>query len=191
MTLDVGKMHPANPEADMSINAHSVLRVALQTNESPDGWGAALANLPPWAIPVAFSVLLILIAVILKVRTLPSALRARNKSTLDPTQLEELMIGTPPQIVDLRTKEDYEGKAGHIRGALNIPFNEFQKRIDELDTSHPRPIVLVDETDKLSHLVMPTLEQRGHRWIYVLKGGFRAWRWSKYPIYFTPQPPKK
>jgi len=175
----------------MFMSVYSLSRAALQAQDAPDGLSAWLASLPPWAIPAAISALLLLIVFYLKLRAIPSEIRARHKSTLDPIQLEELMIGTPPQIVDLRPKEEYEGKQGHIRGALNLPFAEFQKRIDELDTSHPRPIVLVDESDKLSHQVMPILEQRGHRWIYVLKGGFRAWRMAKFPVYFTPQPPKK
>lgn len=175
----------------MLMSAYSLSRAALQAQEPSQGFGTWFANLPPWAIPAGLSAILILAVFYLKLRTIPSAIRARHKSTLDPIQLEELMIGTPPQIVDLRPKEEYEGKKGHIRGALNIPYTEFRKRIDELDTSHPRPIVLVDETDKLSHEVMPLLEKQGHRWLYVLKGGFRAWRASKYPVYFTPQPPKK
>jgi 3-mercaptopyruvate sulfurtransferase SseA len=151
----------------------------------------SLAELPAWMYVGGASVLLLLIVLILKLQSLPSTLRARNKSTLDPTQLEELMIGTPPQIVDLRPETEYLGEKGHIRGAVNIPFSEFQKRVDELDTSHPRPIVLVDESDVLSHQLMPVLEARGHRWIYVLKGGFKAWRRAKYPVYSTRSDLKK
>lgn len=175
----------------MFMSAYSLSRAALQAQGPSQDWSARLASLPPWAwVAIGFSAIFLVLFAI-RLRSLPSHFRAKDKSTLDPTQLEELMIGTPPQIVDLRSKEDYEGKKGHIRGALNIPYTEIRKRIDELDTSHPRPIVLVDETDKLSHEVMPLLEKQGHRWLYVLKGGFRAWRSSKYPIYYTPQPPKK
>jgi 3-mercaptopyruvate sulfurtransferase SseA len=164
---------------------------ALQGLAPATGWRATLADLPSWAIPAGVSLLLLLIVFILRLRSLPSDLRARHKSTLDPTQLEELMIGTPPQIVDLRSEEAYLGEKGHIRGAVNIPFGEFKRRIDELDTSHPRPIVLVDESDALSHQVLPFLEERGHRWIYVLKGGFRAWKRAKYPVYSGQAQPKK
>jgi rhodanese-related sulfurtransferase len=188
---EVGKMQPANPEADMFMSAHSLSQATLQAQGSPQDWTARLASLPPWAWAVIGFSFIFLVLLVIRLRDLPSYFRAKDKSTLDPTQLEELMIGTPPQIVDLRAKEEYEGAKGHIRGALNIPYSEFRKRIDELDTSHPRPIVIVDETDKLSHEVMPLLEKQGHRWLYVLKGGFRAWRASKYPVYFTPQPPKK
>lgn len=175
----------------MTLTAPSFAWIALQGTEPSPGWLASIAKLPPWAIPVGVSLCLLLIAIILKLRNLPSDLRARNKSTLDPTQLEELMIGTPPQIVDLRSEEAFLGEKGHIRGAVNIPFNEFRKRLDELDTSHPRPIVLVDESDALSHQVMPFLEERGHRWIYVLKGGFKAWKKAKFPVYSTQGAPKK
>jgi rhodanese-related sulfurtransferase len=165
--------------------------IALLATEPAPGWHSFFTGLPPWAILGGVSLILILIALTMKLRSLPSNLRARNKSTLDPTQLEELMIGTPPQIVDLRPEAAYLSEKGHIRGAVNIPFNEFKKRIDELDTSHPRPIVLVDESDALSHQVLPLLEERGHRWIYVLKGGFKAWRRAKYPVYPAHNEPKK
>jgi 3-mercaptopyruvate sulfurtransferase SseA len=159
--------------------------------EPSPGWLSSLESLPPWGIPVGVSALLLLIALILKLRYLPSSLRGRHRNTLDPTQLEELMIGTPPQIVDLRPEDAYLGEKGHIRGAVNIPFNEFKRRLDELDTSHPRPIVLVDESDALSHEALPILEARGHQWIYVLKGGFKAWRREKFPVYSAQRDPKK
>jgi len=173
------------------MTADSLSWIALLSMEPGRGSLPFFQSLPSWALPAGISLLLLLAAMGLKLRTLPSRLRARHKSTLDPTQLEELMIGTPPQVVDLRPREAYMGEKGHIRGALNIPFSEFKQRVDELDTSHPRPIVLVDESDALSHQIMPLLEARGHRWIYVLKGGFRAWRQEKYPVSVTKAEPAR
>lgn len=63
-------------------------------------------GLPAWSYPVAIAAVLVLVALIMKLRALPSHLRGRHKSTLDPIQLEELMAGAPPQIVDLRPRED-------------------------------------------------------------------------------------
>ena len=175
----------------MMTTAGSMAWIALLETEVPEGWPSSLPEPTPRNILIGVCILLILIVVAAKLRHIPSNLRARNKSVLDPTQLEALMIGTPPQIVDLRPREAYMGEEGHIRGSMNIPFSEFRNRIEELDTSHPRPIVLVDDTDELSHQVMPLLEARGHRWIYVLKGGFKAWRRSKYPIYTVPADQKR
>lgn len=132
---------------------------------------------------LVIGVLLLLVVLGLKCQELPSRWRARGKTTLDPLQLEELMLGDPPQIIDLRTEQDFMGEQGHLRSAVNIPFNKLQKRLHELDTSHPRPIVLVDENDVLSHLAFPILAAQGHRWLYVLRGGMKGWHRARLPVY--------
>lgn len=157
---------------------------------SQSSWLEPWMNRPEFLYPIGFGLLLLLIVIILKARDLPSRLRARGKSTLDPVQLEELMGGTPPNILDIRAEPEFRGEHGHIRGAVNIPFAQLQKRLDELDTSHPRPIVLVDENDILSHQAFPLLEARGHTWIYVLRGGMKAWRRAKMPTYVIQGKPK-
>lgn len=125
---------------------------------------------------------LLLLALILKLREFPSWYRARGKQVLEPIQLEELLAANPPQIVDLRPREAFVGPKGHIRNAISMPAHELLKRLDELDAKHGRPVVLVDDTDKLSHQGVPLLAAKGHKWIYVLKGGMRAWRREKLPV---------
>lgn len=145
--------------------------------------------LDPWLdrpevlYPIGFGLLMLLAVLAIKARDLPSRWRARGRNTLDPVQLEELLLGTPPHILDLREQQEYRGEHGHIRNAVNIPFPELQRRLDELDTSHPRPIVLVDENDVISHQAYPMLASRGHTWLYVLRGGMKAWRRAKMPTY--------
>jgi len=138
---------------------------------------------PEFLYPIGFGLLMLLAVVGIKAREWPSRWRARGRSTLDPVQVEELLLGTPPHILDLREQEEYRGEKGHIRNAVNIPFRELQRRLDELDTSHPRPIVLVDENDVLSHQAFPLVASRGHTWLYVLRGGMKAWRRAKMPTY--------
>lgn len=148
-------------------------------------WGENLAQLPPApiSIPLAIAALAVLAMLILRLTRLPSDLRARKQPTLDPDQVDGLMMGDPPQVIDLRAREAFYSKEGHLRGAVSMPASEFEARIQELDTSHPRPIVLVDESDKFSHLFVPLLVARGHQWVYVLRGGMRAWRRAKLPLY--------
>ena len=129
-----------------------------------------------------------LIAVIVylagKLRELPHDRRARRNPTMEPLQVEELMQGTPPVIVDLRPPEEFSGKLGHIRGAINIPFKDLKARIDELrGSTGNRPIVLVDRDDRLAHAVAPIFRYEGFGWFYVLKGGMKAWNARKLPVY--------
>lgn len=139
---------------------------------------------PEGAYALAFGAAMLLVVLLLRLRDYPARRRAKKLGgALDCTQLEELMLGNPPQIVDLRDPAAYHGPKGHLRGALNIPFAELAKRLHELDTSHPRPIVLVDETDTAAYQAADLLKARGHRWVYVLMGGLKAWRRARLPLY--------
>ncbi|WP_005031906.1 rhodanese-like domain-containing protein [Holophaga foetida] len=154
-------------------------------------WGLDPSLLQPaFLIPIGFTLLVLLVLLFLRLRDLPSDRRARKAPTMTPLQLESLMMGSPPRIVDLRPRETYEGPKGHIRGAMSIPLTELRKRLHELDAKEKDAIILVDETDELSHLALPLLTGEGHNWIYVLRGGMRAWRRAKLPVYTHKPLPK-
>lgn len=156
-------------------------------------WIAPLAE-TPWLerpeimIPGSIAVLATVVLLSLWIIKLPSALRGRKGGVLEPIQLEELMPGVRPVIVDLRPREAFLGKHGHIRSAISVPFSELKGRLEDLKKeSKGKPVVLVDETDELSHQAKPIFEANGFTWLYVLKGGLRAWRAGKLPIYKAEQ----
>lgn len=106
--------------------------------------------------------------------------RGRNRPVLTPVQVEELLQGPGVLIVDLRSPEAFRG--GHIRGSLHVPFPDLTRRFEVPDPAAKRALVLVDETDVLSHQALDLLLARGFRWIYVLKGGLKAWRGDSRPL---------
>ena len=139
---------------------------------------------PEIYIPGSIAALAVITLLCMWIIKLPSALRARKGGVLDPMQLEQLMPGVQPVIVDLRPSDEYFGKHGHIRSSISIPLPELVKRLDEIEkVARGKPVVLVDETDDLSHKAKPILESRGYTWLYVLKGGLRAWRAGNLPVY--------
>ncbi len=143
-----------------------------------------LLDRPEIIIPGTIAVLAIVVVVSMWIFKLPSAFRSRKGGVLDPIQLEELMPGVRPMIVDLRPRVDFLGKHRHIRSALSVPLPGVMERLEELrKESKGRPVVLVDETDELSHQAKPVFEANGFTWLYVLKGGLRAWRAGRLPIY--------
>ena len=145
-------------------------------------WQQRITSAPATWIPLLFAVLILLVILVLKLRELPSSRRARRAPTMTPQQVEMLTIGNPPVVVDLRPVELYDGPKGHIRGALSIPLPELRKRMGEIDMRGRDAILLVDETDELSHMALPLVTSAGHQWVYVLKGGMRAWRRAKLPL---------
>ncbi len=154
---------------------------------------ALLMNPPaeiPWLdrpeimIPGSIATLAILVLLCLWIIKLPSLIRSRKGGMLDPMQLEVLMPGVRPVIIDLRPREEFLGKHGHIRSAISVPQSELMQRLEEIrKESKGKPVVLVDETDELSHQIRPIFEANGFTWLYVLKGGLRAWRAGRLPIY--------
>ena len=116
---------------------------------------------------------------------LPHWLRARRHPTITALQLEEMLQGPHPLIVDLREPEAFK-RQGHIRGALHIPFPQLERRLKEVlaDAVHPVPraIVLIDEDDSQAHQAADLLKSHGADWLYVLMDGFHAWRKGDFPI---------
>ena len=149
---------------------------------------------PEILIPVILGGLAVLIYVVTNWRGLVSSLRTRHDHILDPIQLEEMMVGIPPVVVDLRSHEAFLGKHGHIRNSVNIPFPELPHRFTDLrQDATSRGLVLVDEGDLLAHQAYQFLDKKGFKWLYVLRGGLHAWRSERFPTYRTevpPQPPR-
>ena len=111
---------------------------------------------------------------------LASRRRARGRHVMDPAAVESLLLGAGALVVDLREAKDF--RTGHIRGCLQVPFGELATRFAAPDPKARRSLILVDETDELSHRAYDLLVQRGFGGIYVLQGGMRAWRRASRPL---------
>lgn len=139
-------------------------------------WMKAYPFLPGLVFAGVCLVVLLLVAL----PRLQSWYRGRNRPVLTPLQVEELLIGAGVLIVDLRSAGAF--RQGHIRGSLHVPFDELPRRFEIPDPAAKRALVLVDETDALSHRALDLLTARGFTWIYVLKGGLHAWRAANRPL---------
>lgn len=132
--------------------------------------------LPGLQIAAVCLVLLLLVAL----PTIASWRRARGRHVLDPAAVESLLLGAGALVVDLRNAKDF--RTGHIRGCLQVPFADLSTKLLAPDPRATRSLILVDETDQLSHRAYKILVQRGFSDIYVMTGGMRAWRRVSRPM---------
>lgn len=92
----------------------------------------------------------------------------------------------PPLLIDIRTKEDYDGtrysKYGHIPDALSIPMIELEDRLDELTEHKDREIVTMCPGGGLSLAAVEVLQEAGFKDVKSLKGGTDAWNKKGYPV---------
>jgi rhodanese-related sulfurtransferase len=150
----------------------------------------AIAHLPttlaawmkdyPFLPGLMFAVVCLLILLLVAAPRLASWRRGKGRPVLDPLQVEELLLGPGALVVDLRSPQAY--RTGHVRGSLHVPFEELPARFAAPDPNARRAMVLVDDTDELSHRAYDLLIARGFSWVYVMKGGMKAWRGASRPL---------
>ncbi|HVE48719.1 MAG TPA: rhodanese-like domain-containing protein [Casimicrobiaceae bacterium] len=83
-------------------------------------------------------------------------------------------------LVDLRESKDYE--AGRVPNAVHIPLSQLDARGSELAKHAARPLVAYCENGSRSRLAAATLAKQGFAEIYLLNGGFRAWKDAGLPV---------
>ena len=103
-----------------------------------------------------------------------SSSMAAGLTTIDGKELEALMASDHGLvIVDVREPELFFD--GHIRGAINIPYDEAKPRIVK-ELSHQDHIVFVCHSGRMGDELGSLLAEKGYPVVYNLKGGMKKWK---------------
>jgi rhodanese-related sulfurtransferase/glyoxylase-like metal-dependent hydrolase (beta-lactamase superfamily II) len=81
------------------------------------------------------------------------------------------------QVLDVRERDEWE--AGHIVGALHIPFAAVAGQLDALD--HERPIAVICAGGERSTIAASVLQARGLSDVMNVRGGMGAWHAAGLP----------
>jgi len=85
-----------------------------------------------------------------------------------------------PQCVDVRSASEFA--SGHVPGAVNIPMEQIELRVDDL--APDLPIVLICQGGARARLVADLLQPCGKE-LAVLQGGTSAWVKAGQPVVVT------
>ena len=80
-----------------------------------------------------------------------------------------------PRVLDVRTAEEFA--AGHVPGAINIPF----QHAGRLDAAHDEPLIVYCGHGPRAWIAGRTLRRRGFTAIRYLRGHMAAWRRAQLP----------
>ena len=83
------------------------------------------------------------------------------------------------EVVDVRSRSEFEGELGHVKGSMLVPLDELRSRVDEI--SSRRPVVLVCQTGKRSAMGATILRKAGLSRVANLAGGLVRWRELGFP----------
>lgn len=102
-------------------------------------------------------------------------------SGVTPEQLNgQIASGTPPVIIDVRSKREYD--AGHIPGALHVPFWQIGRRWRELAHLRDRPMVIYCGHGPRAHMAGAMLARRGCTAVAYLSGHMKKWKALNLPV---------
>jgi rhodanese-related sulfurtransferase len=107
-----------------------------------------------------------------------SELRKGGQS-LSSRELTALINREEGVVLDIRAQKDFS--AGHIVGALHIPFEKITARMAELDKHKAKTIIVVDAMGQHAGAVSRDLKKAGYN-AAKLSGGIASWRGDNLPL---------
>jgi rhodanese-related sulfurtransferase len=83
-------------------------------------------------------------------------------------------------VLDVRTPSDFA--AGHIQGAVNVPYTELLAHLDRLPADLDQAILTYCEHATRSTQALMALRLLGYRNVWYLNGGLDRWRQEGRPL---------
>lgn len=101
--------------------------------------------------------------------------------TVTPAELNSLIqAGKAPVIVDVRSRAEYD--AGHVPGAIHVPFWSAYWRADQVPASGHDPVVVYCASGPRAGLAGWQLGLAGIPNIVTLEGHMTAWQQQRLPV---------
>ncbi|MFP6850519.1 MAG: rhodanese-like domain-containing protein [Pseudomonas sp.] len=103
----------------------------------------------------------------------------KGGQSLSSRELTALVNSEQGVVLDIRAQKDFS--AGHIVGALNIPYEKITARIAELEKHKAKTVIVVDAMGQHAGTVCRDLKKAGFT-AAKLSGGVASWRGDNLPL---------
>jgi len=102
-------------------------------------------------------------------------------------QLLELQASRDPEllVLDVRSPEEYA--AGHVPGAVNVPYDQVAQRLAEIPKD--KDVVLYCRSGRRTGIAAEVLESNGYTRLQHLQGDMEAWVKAGRPVEAAAQKP--
>lgn len=96
-----------------------------------------------------------------------------------PAQVTQSINHDAATVLDFRNKEQF--MLGHILGAINRPWSEFQKQ-PQVDCDKQKPVIAICENGQTASKAAILLRNAGFSQVRILQGGLMSWRSAGLPL---------
>ena len=105
-------------------------------------------------------------------------------SNIDADELYERLDteDSPAIVIDVRTPQEYQGRAGHVKDTRPLPLGELMNNIDILNEYKNDEIVVVCHSGSRSMMASQLLVRAGFKDVRNLTGGMMMWHRKGYPV---------
>lgn len=112
-----------------------------------------------------------LLAVLFSVTAFSACAQIKNENSITNAEFREILNKNPNSVIlDVRTPEELKGPLGKIEGVINIPIQQLQHRIDELEKFKDEEIIIICRTQNRSGAAVDILLKHGFKAKCVLGG---------------------
>jgi len=116
----------------------------------------------------------------------PVAFAEGPAPTITPDLLIERQLVQGPDLVVLDVRSAAEFAAGHVPGAVNVPHDQIDARLDELATLRDKDVVVYCHTGRRAALAVETLTRHGFTRLEHLSGDMQGWSAEHRPVEQSP-----
>lgn len=86
-------------------------------------------------------------------------------------------------LLDVRTRGEFDGELGHLKGAVLIPIQELSDRLSELQQFKPRTIIAYCHSGRRSATATSLLVSKGFHALNM-EGGMLKWGAERRPVVY-------
>jgi rhodanese-related sulfurtransferase len=99
---------------------------------------------------------------------------------ISPTEAVQCMNREKGVVIDVCGADEFA--QGHIKGAVNVPLDELEARLDKAVKNKSTPVIMVCAAGARSKRAQAIAQKLGFEKVHSLHGGLKAWKEANLPV---------
>jgi rhodanese-related sulfurtransferase len=99
---------------------------------------------------------------------------------ISPAEAVQCMNREKGVVIDVCGADEYA--QGHIKGAVNVPLDELEARLDKAVKNKSTPVIMVCAAGARSTRAQAIAKKLGYEKVHSLHGGLKAWKEANLPV---------